>query len=118
MARRNFYTFPDDFEITNEMVVEYGLGVHYKYIFEGKEYNETAYPRDLGWWDRYKEWGEGFDLNINRTISTNVSTIKKLMKKFGGVGFTEHYERDGGLFECTPILLKGNNTKFKYNRHL
>lgn len=118
MARRSFYRFPENMEITNEIVVEYGLAVHYKYIFEGKEYEERAYPKDLGWWNRFKEWGEGYELIIDRTLEGKVSTIKKLMKQYGGEGFTEHYERDGGIFELTPILLKGNNTKFKYNRHL
>ena len=48
----------------------------------------------------------------------SVSEVKKLIKKYGGVGYTMHCERDGTLFETTPITLKGNNSKFKYNRHL
>lgn len=47
-----------------------------------------------------------------------VSEVKKLIKKYGGVGYTIHCERDGTLFETTPITLNGNNSKFKYNRHL
>ena len=31
---------------------------------------------------------------------------------------TEHIERDGGVFEVTDITLNGNNSRFKYNRHL
>lgn len=48
----------------------------------------------------------------------SVSEVKKLIKKYGGVGYTMHCERDGTLFETTPITLNGNNSKFKYNRHL
>lgn len=48
----------------------------------------------------------------------NINVIKSYMKKFGGSGYTEHYERDGSLFEVTEIELKGNNSKFKYSRHL
>lgn len=48
----------------------------------------------------------------------SVSYAKKMLKEKGGRAWTEHYERDGGLFEVTKIELKGNNTKFKYNRHL
>lgn len=51
-------------------------------------------------------------------IVAKVSTIKKLIKEQGGFGWTEHYERDGGLFEVTEIELKGNNSHFKYNHHL
>ena len=56
--------------------------------------------------------------NFARTQMCKISTAKKLLKKYGGHAFTEHYERDGGLFEVTPIELVGNNSQFKYNRHL
>lgn len=48
----------------------------------------------------------------------SITEIKKLIKKQGGYGYTEHYERDGTLFDVTEIELKGNNSNFKYNRHL
>lgn len=48
----------------------------------------------------------------------SISTAKQLLKKEGGYAWTEHYERNGTLFEVTPITLTGNNSKFKYNRHL
>jgi hypothetical protein len=41
-----------------------------------------------------------------------------MIKNNGGRGYTEHYERDGTLFEVSHIELKGNNSSFKYNRHL
>ena len=47
-----------------------------------------------------------------------VSWAKKMLKEYGGVAWTEHIERDGGCFEVTEIKLKGNNSRFKYNRHL
>ena len=47
-----------------------------------------------------------------------VSTAKAMIRKYGGHGFTEHIDRDGTLFETTPIRLDGNNSKFRYNRHL
>ena len=47
-----------------------------------------------------------------------VTAAKKLLREFGGSAWTEHYERDGGIFETTEIMLKGNNSKFKYNHHL
>lgn len=48
----------------------------------------------------------------------SVTTAKKLLKEYGGTAWTEHCERDGGCFEVTPIELKGNNSRFKYNHHL
>lgn len=48
----------------------------------------------------------------------NISAIKSYIKQYGGSGFTEHYERDGSLFEVTEIRLSGNNSRFKYNHHL
>jgi len=47
-----------------------------------------------------------------------VSVAKAMLRKYGGGAWTEHYERDGGLFEVTPVNLTGNNSRFKYNRHL
>ncbi len=47
-----------------------------------------------------------------------IKEAKKLLKEKGGYAWTEHYERDGGLFEVSKIELTGNNSKFSYNRHL
>lgn len=59
--------------------------------------------------------GEGDDPHLH---TGRISWIKKMIRKYGGSGFTEHYERDGGLFDVTPIELKGNNSRFRYNHHL
>jgi hypothetical protein len=48
----------------------------------------------------------------------SVTEAKKLLRVFGGNAWTEHCERDGGVFEVTEIKLQGNNSRFKYNRHL
>ncbi len=48
----------------------------------------------------------------------SITTAKKLLRKYKGSAWTEHCERDGGCFEITPITLSGNNSHFKYNRHL
>lgn len=48
----------------------------------------------------------------------NISVIKKYMKIYGGSGYTEHYDRSGSLFGISEITLTGNNSQFKYNRHL
>jgi hypothetical protein len=54
----------------------------------------------------------------------SVSQARKLLKLNNGCGkaWTEHYDRDGGLFEVTPITLDGSNKgssyNVKYNHHL
>lgn len=48
----------------------------------------------------------------------SVKRAKELLRKYGGDAWTEHIERDGGVFEVTEIQLKGNNSRFRYNRHL
>lgn len=57
------------------------------------------------------------DNNSQRELMS-ITEIKKLIKNQGGYGYTEHYERDGTLFDVTEIEVKGNNSNFKYNRHL
>ena len=53
-----------------------------------------------------------------REEGISVSHANQLLKKKGGHAWTEHYERDGTMFESTPITLKGNNSTHKYAHHL
>ena len=48
----------------------------------------------------------------------SVTEAKRLLRKFGGSAWTDHCERAGSVFEVTDITLKGNNSRFKYNRQL
>ncbi len=48
----------------------------------------------------------------------SVTRAKQLISEFGGRAWTRHIDRDGGVFEISDIRLKGNNSRFKYNRHL
>ena len=53
--------------------------------------------------------------------ATSIKEDKRLLKLQGGSAWTEHYDRDGGLFEVTPIELKSNAKvayNVKYNHHL
>ena len=49
---------------------------------------------------------------------TSIKEAKKLLKTQGGSAWTCHFDRDGGLFETSEVKLAGNNSRFKYNRHL
>jgi hypothetical protein len=48
----------------------------------------------------------------------SVTAAKKLLRQFGGSAWTHHIDRDGGVFETTEIILTGNNSRHKYNKHL
>ena len=48
----------------------------------------------------------------------SITHAKQLLRKYGGSAWTEHIERDGGVFEVTEIKLAGNNSRFQYNWHL
>ena len=48
----------------------------------------------------------------------SITAAKKLLRQFGGAAWTNHIERDGGVFETTEIKLTGNNSRHQYNRHL
>lgn len=102
--RLNYYKFPDD--TPEEILLEHDCEVILK---DGGRAYVSHIPDDK------RELVAG----INHTIGgLSVKSVKELMKEFGGCGWTEHCERDGGVFEVTDIKLKGNNSRFKYNRHL
>jgi hypothetical protein len=59
--------------------------------------------------------------NDSEAEVVSISHAKLLLKKQGGIAWTEHYDRDGGMFEATPIELKNNAGiayNVKYNVHL
>ena len=62
-----------------------------------------------------REWCECDEDTVG---GISVTTAKKLLKQYGGTAWTEHIDRDGSLFEVTPIEIGGNNSRFKYNHHL
>lgn len=43
----------------------------------------------------------------------SLTDVKKRIRKFGGTGRTEHFDRDGSFQETTPITL-GNNARTTY----
>ena len=53
-----------------------------------------------------------------REEGISITEAKRLLKTKGGHAWTEHYERDGTMFESTSIKLNQDNSKHKYNRHL
>lgn len=57
-------------------------------------------------------------LEAGEPIECSISFAKKLLRAIGGEAYTQHHDRDGGLFETTPIRITGNNSRFQYNRHL
>ena len=44
----------------------------------------------------------------------SLTEVKKRIRKEGGSGYTQHFDRDGSFQETTPIVL-GNNARTTYN---
>ena len=103
--RLNYYRFPD--ETPEAILLEHGCDVILK---DGTTvYCPGSIPDDK------RHLVECIDHSIG---GMSVTTVKQMIKKYGGAGWTEHLERDGGCFEVTEIKLTGNNSRFKYNHHL
>lgn len=102
--RLHYYRFPED---TDQMTrFNEGCAVILK---NGNEIHPETIPEDK--WPLIER--------INDTLGgITITAAKKLLKKYGGSAWTEHIERDGGVFEVTDITLNVNNSRFKYNRHL
>lgn len=102
--RLHYYQFPEDSDPMTRF--DEGCGVILK---SGSMIHPESIPDD--------KW-ELID-RIDDTIGgISITHAKQLLRKYGGHAYTEHCERDGGVFEVTEITLKGNNSRFKYNRHL
>ena len=101
--RLNYYRFPEG--TPEDVLLENGCGV---VLTNG----DTIYPASIP--DDKRPLVD----YVEDTISCCVSSAKKLLKQYGGSAWTEHLERDGGLFEVTEIKLTGNNSRFRYNHHL
>lgn len=112
--RINYYEFPE------------GIDAHTRYLNgatnKGGECSEgyetcRGCPNNHG--DGYHECKYFRCLDSEYAIGgIKVTEAKRLLKEFGGYAYTQHCERDGGCFEVTPISIKGNNSRFTYNRHL
>ncbi len=102
--RINYYRFPENAD--EQAMLEEGCGVVLK---DGV----TIYP------DYIPDDKRALVDHVDGTVGgISVTHAKQLLKKYGGSAWTEHCDRDGGVFEVTDIQLQGNNSKYKYNRHL
>lgn len=102
--RLNYYRFPEG--TPESVLLSEGCAVRLK---DGSEIYVKSIPEDMRELVAY----------IKDTIyAGSVTNAKRLLKKYGGAAWTEHIDRDGCLFEVSEIALKGNNSRFKYNRHL
>lgn len=101
--RLSYYRFPDG--TPESVLLENGCGIILK---DGSKVYANSIPEDK----------RPLVDHIDDTVLCSISWAKKMIKESGGSGFTEHYERDGSLFEVSEIKLSGNNSRFKYNHHL
>ena len=102
--RLTYYRFPED---SDQMIrFQEGCAVILK---TGSEIHPETIPED--------KWPL-IDCISDILGPVSITRAKQLLRKYGGSAWTEHYERDGSLFEVSAISLSGNNSHFKYNRHL
>ena len=104
--RINHYRFPEDSNIEDRINEGCACILKSGYEYYAKDYNDYLDHKDL------------VDQVDDTLGGLTVSAVKKLMRKYGGYGFTYHCERDGSVFETSEITLTGNNSRFKYNHHL
>ena len=102
--RLNYYRFPED--TSEDVLLQNGCGVILK-------------SGDIIYVDNIPDDKRCLVECVDKTTGpVTITQAKKLLREYGGVAWTEHFERDGCLFETTQITLTGNNSRHKYNRHL
>lgn len=102
--RLNYYRFPEN----SDPMVRFREGCPV-ILKSGSEIYPETIPDDK--WPLIDRIGDTLG-------SISVTRAKQLLRKYGGSAWTNHCERDGGCFETTEIKLTGNNSRFRYNRHL
>ncbi len=100
--RITYYYFPDSMSVRDRVLAT-------KQILEGKT-DITEVPEDIE--------DEVLDRNFPIKVDITITMAKRMIKRYGGHAFTQHFDRNGGLFETTEVIIKGNNSIHKYNRHL
>lgn len=113
MARLHYYQFPNDID-AHTRYVNGAMNLKGECTL-GKTTCRECTVCSVGW----RECEHYRCLEAENIIEgTTITEAKRLLKRFGGAAWTEHCERDGGVFEVTAIELQGDNSRFKYNRHL
>lgn len=105
----HYYTFPEGIpmEKMKELAVRYGLTVHsQRYRFS---------PNSMDDFDELERLGDTIIRIDRQTSCCKLSEIKKLLRKYGGEGCTEFFnKRDGEFYGCVPIHLEGKNQRVGY----
>ena len=114
--RINYYQFPEN--VDPDIRYRHGTSMHHAICTMGmspEQSNRCVHKPETGCRDcrYYKVTDSGLTVE-----GASITTVKKLLKEFGGIGWTEHCDRSGGVFEATPIHLKGNHSNVVYNHHL
>lgn len=135
--RVNHYNFPDNIPMDEmkELAIEYGLkitldvpeAVVRKYLFENEYIESIDENVPKNWLEigtdgdnpRLDEFFERFPYPIkyiqHHISGLKITTIKKLLRKYGGDACSEFFNRSNGEFYgCTPIELSGRNQRVGY----
>lgn len=103
--RHHYYRFPEDSDVRDRVI-------------EGCEV--ILKDGTIRYYDDIDEFLTDYDRVdcVTYVVHASLKVVKALIKRYGGTGWTEHYERDGTLFEVTKVKMDGNNSRVKYNHHL
>lgn len=100
--RITYYCFPEEMPVRERALI-------YQQVLRGRA-DITEVPAEIT--------DESLERNFPLETDTTITMAKKLLRTCGGYAYTRHIDRDGGCFEVTPVRLKGNNFRHKYNVHL
>lgn len=122
MARLNYYEFPEN--VAADIREKNGApGTAYTCTADPKRYDEMDNPsKDCPHRDGFRGCRDCSKIKCVEAeyeiSGISITYAKQLLTKFGGYAYTRHIDRDGSCFEVTPIKLKQNNSRHKYNVHL
>ncbi len=90
-----------------ELAVRYGLTVHSQ--------SHTFTPKSMADFEYLESLGESVKRISRQTPCLKLTEVKKLLRKYGGEGCSEFFNRrDGEFYGCVPIHLEGKNQRVGY----
>ncbi|MDR0920641.1 MAG: hypothetical protein LBM93_15545 [Oscillospiraceae bacterium] len=114
----NYYQFPDT--VDEQTRADLGCMVLYE-THCSEEETESCYrlhPTEEWRGEPKKLWNCVSCDKCVTSVGNNlggltITEVKKLMKKYGGCGYTTHADRDGSIQEYTDITLGNNRKSYK-----
>lgn len=119
MGKLNYYQFPET--VDEQTRADLGCDVLYETYCQEEE-TESCYRLDLTEEVRVGQFRKIWNCVSCDKCKTSVGNelggltiteVKRLMKQYGGCGYTTHSDRDGSIQEYTEITLGKNRKSYK-----